>query len=49
MSRQMSENGIRLHPDTLRALHERRRGSMVQTWLPWTLIVILMVVLLYRM
>lgn len=49
MSRQMAESGIRLHPDTIRALLERRRGQIVHTWAPWVMIVVLMAVLLARM
>ena len=49
MSRQMAESGVRLHPDTVRALLERRRGQIVQSWAPWVLIVVLMAFLLARM
>lgn len=49
MSRQMAESGVKLHPDTVRALLERRRGQIVQSWAPWVLIVVLMAFLLARM
>ncbi len=49
MSRDMAQSGVRLHPDTVRALLERRRGQVVHTWAPWALIVVLMALLLTRM
>lgn len=49
MSRQMAESGVKLHPDTVRALLDRRRNQIVHTWAPWVLIVVLMAILLTRM
>lgn len=49
ISREMAEGGVKLHPDTVRALLDRRhRASAVQTWMPWVLIAVLCAVLLLR-
>ncbi|WP_337996436.1 2-polyprenylphenol 6-hydroxylase [Oleispirillum naphthae] len=48
ISTQFTDDGLKLHPDTLKALLTRRRTSAVQTWLPWALIVALFALLVAR-
>lgn len=48
ITRQLSEDGVKLHPDTVRAMLDRRRGSIIHTWAPWALILILCAILLAR-
>jgi len=45
---QFTDDGLKLHPDTLKALLGRRKTSVVQTWLPWALIIALFALLVSR-
>ncbi|MBN2751212.1 MAG: 2-polyprenylphenol 6-hydroxylase [Rhodospirillaceae bacterium] len=45
ISTQFTDDGLKLHPDTLKVLLARRKTSLVQTWLPWALIIVLFALL----
>ncbi len=48
ISAQFTDDGLKLHPDTLQSLLSRHKSPMIQTWLPWVLIVVLFALLIGR-
>jgi ubiquinone biosynthesis protein len=46
ITNQFTENGLKLHPDTVRSLMHKRRSSSLQAWLPWLLVIVLLVLFL---
>jgi ubiquinone biosynthesis protein len=44
----LRNGGLKLHPDSLRAVGQGRRGNGLLTWAPWLLVVLLSVLLLRR-
>ncbi len=44
----LREGGLRLHPDSLKALGHKRRSGLFPAWLPWLLVLVLGVLLLRR-
>ncbi|WP_142849426.1 2-polyprenylphenol 6-hydroxylase [Telmatospirillum sp. J64-1] len=44
----MSHKGVRLHPDSVKALTRERRRSLTPNWLPWVLVAVLLALVVLR-
>jgi len=45
ISNQFTDKGLKLHPETLQALLQRKKSTTLQIWLPWILILLLLATL----